>query len=93
MVDVLSFQLEKEGKSVEQYDLTKACEVKTAMKLETKANEVEHTTNTGYGAELVPQAVQSVDFLDLVPKYGTFIQALRGFHGRNLNKIQEVDVL
>lgn len=93
LVDVLSFQLEKEGKSVEQYDLTKACEVKTAMKLETKANEVEHTTNTGYGAELVPQAVQSVDFLDLVPKYGTFIQALRGFHGRNLNKIQEVDVL
>lgn len=63
------------------------------MNLETKANEVEHSTNTGYGAELVPQAVQTVDFLDLVPKYGTFIQALRGFHGRNLNKIQEVSVL
>jgi len=93
LVSVISRQLEKEGKSVEQYDLAKACEVKSAMKMETKANEVEHSTNTGYGAELVPQAVQTVDFLDLVPKYGTFIQALRGYHGRNLNKIQEVPVI
>lgn len=50
--------------------------------LETKANEVEHTTNTGYGKELVPVDVLSNTVMAMVPTYGSFINAfLVGFQG------------
>lgn len=90
----VSAQLQVEGRDEKSFDFDKACELKSAqMKLETKANEVEHSTNTGYGAELIPQAVQTTDFLDLTPSISGIVGAIRGFHGRNLNKIQEVPVI
>jgi HK97 family phage major capsid protein len=77
-----------------QYDLQKAVELKREQAgLEMKANEVMHTGNTGFGAELVPGAIQTTDFLDLVPRTSPFIGTLRGYHGRNMNKIMEVPVI
>ncbi len=93
LIDIISSTLKNEWYEEKQYDLAQAIETKRAMGLEVKANEVEHTTNTGYGAELVPGAVQTTDFLDLVPTFSSFIGRLKGFHGRNLNKIQEVPVI
>jgi HK97 family phage major capsid protein len=93
-IKAVSAQLQAEGKDEKAYNFDAACEVKAAqLKLETKANEVIHTTNTGYGAELVPGAVQTTDFLDLTPTISPILSAFRGFHGRNLNKIQEVPVI
>lgn len=90
----VSAQLQAEGREEKSFDFDKACEFKSAqMHFETKANEVEHTTNTGKGTELVPQAVQLTDFLDLTPTISGIVGALRGFHGRNLNKISEVPVI
>ena len=93
LIDIISSALKTEGFESKQYDLQEAIETKRALGLETKANEVMHTTNTGFGAELVPGAVQTTDFLDLVPQFSSFIGRLKGFHGRNLNKIQEVAVI
>jgi len=53
--------------------------------MQTKANEVEHTTNTGYGKELVPVNVLNDTVLAMVPTYWTFINAFNvGFHGNNM---------
>lgn len=94
LIDIVSEELKSEGMKEEQYDLNKAIELKNAQaQLEIKANEVMHTGNTGYGAELVPGAIQTTDFLDLVPRTSPFIGALRGYHGRNMNKIMEVPVI
>jgi hypothetical protein len=95
LISAISATLKNEGKEEKDFDLTKAIEVKNASRaiFETKANEVVHTGNTGYGAELVPGAVQTTDFLDLAPILNPLLGAFRGFHGRNLNKIQEVPVI
>lgn len=89
LISTVSAQLQAEGYDEKAYNLEKALETKA---LETKANEIMHTGNTGYGAELIPGAIQTTDFLDLVPQYSSFIGALRGNHGKNLNKIQEVPI-
>lgn len=94
LINIVSTELKSEGLAEEQYDLQKAIEVKNARSgLETKANEVMNTWATGYGAELVPGAIQTTDFLDLAPRFSPFIWALKWYHGRNLNKIQEVPVI
>ncbi len=93
LIDLISNTLKEEGFEAKQYDIAEAIEFKKALGLETKANEVMHTTNTWFGAELVPGAVQTTDFLDLVPQFSSFIGRLKGFHGRNLNKIQEVSII
>ena len=55
LIDVLSSQMKVEGRDEKQYDLEKAVEYrKSIMSMETKANEVMNTGNTGYGAELIP---------------------------------------
>ena len=47
--------LKSEGFEENQYDVEKVIEEKTSsLAMETKANEVMHTGNTGAGAELVP---------------------------------------
>lgn len=62
-----------------------------AETLETKANEVEHTTNTGYGAEFVrPTEVSSI--LSMIPTYSRLLPVLPGSHGFNLPKSLEVPV-
>jgi len=94
LADVISSQLKAEWKSEAQYDIKKAYESKMVRNnLETKINEVVHTANTWFGSELVPGAVQVTDFLDIVPKYSTFINGLRWYHGRNMDKTMEVPVI
>ena len=94
LVSTVSEILKSEGFDEKQYDLEKALEVKAVSAgLETKANEVVHTGNTGFGAELVPGAILTTDFIDLVPRISPFIGALRGYHGRNMDKTMEVPVI
>ena len=63
-------------------------EKKFTKKLEpmrAKANEVEHSTNTGYGQELIPVNVLTDTVLDLVPAYATILNAFMvGFQGNDL---------
>lgn len=94
LIDVVSQTLKAEWFEEKQYDFEKALEMKALMNpLEIKANEAVHTGNTGYGAELVPWAVQTTDFIDLMPRLSPFIGALKGYHGRNMDKIMEVPVI
>lgn len=49
----ISDLLKSEGREEKDYDIEKDMETKSLM-LETKANEIMHTGNAGYGAELAP---------------------------------------
>jgi hypothetical protein len=95
--ELLSFVgkcFQDEGMDKKQYDLDACIEMKKEQgAMETKANEVVHTGNTGAGAELVPGSIQTTDFLDLIPRISGLLGAFTGFHGRNLDKIQEVPVI
>ena len=51
-------------------------EVKEEVVEEVKANEAMHTTNTGFGAELIPTNVMLDPALDLLPKYSSLINLL-----------------
>lgn len=55
--------------------------------VETKANEVMHPGNTGYGAEFVPSAVFSKEIVDLMPKFSNLLPLLPGNHGYGLPKV------
>lgn len=92
LIEAVSLQLKSEGMQEERYDFAKASEMKMAS-LETKANELIHTGNTGYGAELIPGAVQTTDFLDLAPTVNPTLANFKAFHGRNMNAIMEVPVI
>lgn len=63
------------------------------LDIQRNANEVEHTTNTGNGAELVPDALFGIDVIDMVPQYTTFMGSLPGYHGNNLGKKETVPIL
>ena len=53
--------------------------------MQTKSNEVEHTTNTGYGLELVPTNILSDMVISAIPQYATISNAFSvGFHGNNM---------
>lgn len=54
--------------------------------LETKANEVEHTGNTGYGAEFIPASELLNEIHDMLPTYSPLLPLLPGNHGINLPK-------
>lgn len=54
--------------------------------VETKANEVEHSTNTGYGAEFIPPAELVNEIIDIMPKFSGLIPLLPGNHGTSLPK-------
>ncbi len=56
------------------------------------ANEVEHTTNTGYGKELVPVDALTDSVYNAVPTYATFLDSLPGFHGNNMGASVKVAV-
>lgn len=59
-----------------------------------KANEVTHTTNTGFGKELIPVDVLTSTFIDLIPQSTSFMSDISlGYHGNNMNKTQKVPVL
>lgn len=81
VVDALGLGTNKdEIKRMEERRLKKL----EARKLMTNANEVEHTGNTGYGAELVPTNVLQAEIFDTIPKYGSFLPSLPGFHGYDM---------
>lgn len=65
-------------------------EIKRSLGLETKANEVEHSTNAGFGAELVPDVQYSKEILDMIPTYSSLLAGLPGNHGNNLPASLEV---
>jgi hypothetical protein len=65
-------------------------EIKRSLGLETKANEVEHSTNAGFGAELVPDVQYSKEILDMIPQYSSLLAGLPGNHGNNLPASLEV---
>lgn len=91
LVSFVSDVQKKYGATSAQYDLEQAISAKNETRK--YANEVEHTTNTGFGAEIIPGTVLNRDFLDVAPKFGTFLPELRGFHGRNLNLSEDVAIL
>lgn len=59
---------------------------KMGCSLETKANEVMGTANTGYGAEFIPSQVMASQLMDLVPSFAKLLPLLPGNHGNNLPK-------
>ena len=67
--------------------------VKSEVSEETKANEVMHTTNTGFGTELIPTNVMMDPLLDLVPEYSKLLPLLPGNHGNNLPISAKVPVI
>lgn len=68
-------------------------EVKEEIVEEQKANEVMHTTNTGFGAELIPTNVVLDPALDLLPKYSSLINMLPWNHGNNMPISAKVPVI
>ena len=68
-------------------------EVKEEVVEETKANEVMHTTNTGFGAELIPTNVKLDPALDMLPKYSSLINLLPWNHGNNMPISAKVPVI
>lgn len=68
-------------------------EIKEFQELETKANEVMHSTNTGFGEELVEVDRMSKDILDMVPTYSALLPMLPGNHGTGLAKSELVPIV
>ena len=57
---------------------------KADIKTETKADEVYHTTNTGYWEELIPTNQLTDPVLDMIYKTSDLLQSLPWFHGENM---------
>lgn len=57
-----------------------------AVGLETKSNEVMHTTNAGFGQEFVPTEEFRSEIIDIMPQQGKLLPLLPGSHGFNLPK-------
>lgn len=58
--------------------------VEVKANLETKANEVIHSTNTWYGKELMEVASQSSDIIDMTIANSNILQAFRWNHGKSI---------
>lgn len=54
--------------------------------MEKKANEVMHPSNTGYGAEFIPDEVFASEIFDLIPQRARLLPLLPGNHGTRLPK-------
>lgn len=61
--------------------------------IETNANEVHHTTNTGFGAELIPDATLSDEVIRLAIEESYLLPLLPGNHGTGLNISEKVPVI
>ena len=94
MNDLLKNIDEMKSNFIKGYEQMDAEAMKTAKDLVMeKANEVEHTTNTWYGKELVPVDVLSTQIYNAIPEYGTFINAFTsGFHGNDMGTSDKVVV-
>lgn len=94
LTEAISVEMKSAGRSEVEYDIQKNMEQKAAALGERKANEIMHTSNTGFGAELVPGNVLMTDFLDLIPQASPLMSFFSaGYHGRNLNLKQDVPIL
>lgn len=68
-------------------------EVKDEVVEEAKANEVMHTTNTGFWKETIPVNVLLDPALDMLPKYSSLINLLPWNHGNNMPISAKVPVI
>jgi len=57
------------------------------------ANDVEHTTNTGYGKELVPVDVLSNNVYNAVFEGSNFLNKFPGYHGANMGTSEKVPAI
>jgi len=62
-------------------------------KKQENANEVVHTTNTGFGKELIPEDLLTAQVLDIVPEYTQFLSTLPWYHGANMGKSESVPII
>lgn len=92
MAKAISVEMKAAGIDETRADVDKAMEIKSAqLRMETKANEVMHTGNTGFGAELVPGNILSTDFLDVAPAMSPLLGLFQaGYHGNNLPMTYDV---
>jgi len=83
-----------ELKSVELNDEVIQASEKGMADLKQKANEIMHTTNTGYGLELIPVNTLTDTVLDMVPQYATILNAFMiWFHGNQMWKSELVPII
>ncbi len=80
MKDLLLSIKELDSTAVEKHFAQKEVEA------ETKANEVMHSTNSGYGAEFVPEATLAQEIYNLVPTQSSLLGALPNNLGFGLPK-------
>ena len=91
--DVISMEMKSAGRPESEHDIEKNMEAKAAL-YERKANEIMHTANTGYGAELVPGKILTTDFIDLIPQASPLMNFfMAGYHGKTLPMKVDVPVL
>lgn len=90
-VDGLSQVMKELGN--EQHDFEAEMTKRVSSGRVTKANEWEHTTNTGFGAELVPVNVLTSP-VDLIASSNSFLAELQsGYKGNRMDKTQKVPIL
>ena len=83
-----------ELKSIEITDEVKELSEKKIADMRLKTNEVVHTTNTGYGKELIPVNVLTDTVLEMVPMYAGILNAFMvGFHGNSMGKSEKVPIV
>lgn len=61
--------------------------------MEKKANENMHSSNSGYGAEFIPDEVFASEIYDLIPARARFLPLLPGYHGNSLPKTYTAPVI
>lgn len=82
-----------ELKQIELTDEVVELSQKKIADMRLKANEVMHTTNTGYGKELIPVNVLTDTVLDMIPQYMGILNAFNvGFHGNQMGTSDKVAI-
>lgn len=90
-------ELLKKIAQIKEVEVTPEIEAESEKKIaemRQKSNEVEHTTNTGYGKELIPTNLLTDMVLEMVPQYAGILNAFMvGFHGNQMGKSVIVPIL
>ena len=63
------------------------------FKIHKNANEVMHSTNTGFGEELIPTTILQNNIYDLAYTFGQLLPMLPGYHGNAMNKKETVPII
>jgi len=84
--------LEKNGVKL-SWDSDAPKQENATVDYEKNADEVVHTTQTGFGKELVPLNVLMQQVLDMVPQYSQLLPLLPGDHGRDMPISAKVPVV